>query len=261
MREFNVKNLLYSRSFFLDNLMTKTLNVFLDDGLAKLGVKVCFVLASGTLKQQAALLSQRLLDLVQPSLANPGVLDHPHLRGYRTLHAHFGIDDKSLIPAPESLINIYLSQGRLRTLGPIVDLYNAIALKHLISAGAHDATKLGDTTMLSINRGFERFKPLGQKKKITLPASEYSYKTDHDRPICRLECKQANETKIRADNTCWLFVLQGNAAVSTQGLRAARDDLVGELVALTHHCTFDSQLLSARTLSGLLRIAPSEVNQ
>lgn len=234
--------------------MHKSIDLSLDRVLAEQGINVLFILATGVIREEAAALSLTAWQDAQASINPKTAIDHAHLLGYRKLHKQCQVDDESLIPAPESLIKIYLEQGSLRSFGPIIDLYNTVSLNHLISAGAHDADQLGNSVELTMNRGGEKFRPLGQKKKLPLPGNEYSYKTDMGRPICRLECKQANETKLRENTSKWLFILQGNAEITSAALQNASRDLINKLEALTVDCRWDSALLGAETLNAQLKI-------
>ena len=235
--------------------MYKSIELSLDRLLAEQGIKVLFILATGVIRDESATLCLDAWQDAQASLDPETALSHAHLLGYRQLHKQFQVDDESLIPAPESLIRLSLERGGLRSFGPIVDLYNTISLNHLISAGAHDADQLGNSVELTKNRGGEKFRPLGQKKKLPLPGNEYSYKTDLRRPICRLECKQANETKLRENTSKWLFILQGNDKITSGALQNASRDLTNKLEALTVDCRWDSKLLGPETLNAQLKIA------
>ena len=240
--------------------MRKTIDLRLDPVVADAGVNVYFLLATGSVRDEASTRSLIAWNDAQASIRPETTLVHPYLRGYRNLHRHFKVEDESLLPAPESLIKRYLDLGSLRSFGAIIDLYNTVSLNHLISAGAHDADQLGNVVELTRNLGVEKFRPLGQKKKVTLPANEYSYKTDLGRPICRLECKQGNDTKLRDTTENWLFILQGNAEISPTALQAAGRDLVGKLQEMTVKCRWDSELLDSDKLDGQLGIAAESVD-
>ncbi|MGR8948598.1 MAG: B3/B4 domain-containing protein [Gammaproteobacteria bacterium] len=240
--------------------MTKALQVMLDKQLAEAGISVVFLLATGSLvdssPEETAAQWQDTQQTVRQEHNLKSLLTHPHLRGYRELHRHFDVPDSLLTPSPESLLRILFERGSLNSLGTLVDIYNSISLMHLISIGGHDADKLGEHLSLGRNHDSVRFRPLGQKKKITLPANEYSYRTAEDRAICRLECRQANDTKIRPESTTWLFILQGNRRVPDSGLFSASEDLIN---ALRKRCTdFDSDkcLLCPDKLTSRLVVSP-----
>ena len=235
--------------------MTKLLSVSIDQELADRGVSVIFALATGKLRTGTAAQGEKLWRKAQHDIDLSTVFAHPHLRAYRDLHHQFGIDDPALIPSPESLIHAFKEKGVLHSLGPIIDFYNSISLNHLISIGAHDADKLGRCVKLSKNKGSEKFRPLNQKKKILLPANEYSYKTDCSRAVCRLECKQAHETKLRENTTRWLFILQGNCNITGEALLNASNDLMMLISPFAAGFQWEQQLLGKISLHGQLEVS------
>jgi len=174
--------------------MKKSIHVNLDPALAQRGISVVFMLAQGRLSSRAEeVLSQNWLRVQTEFRAAhrlATVLNHPHLEAYRKLHLGLGMSDSNLVPSPESLIRKLFQTDRLQSLGPTVDLYNSISLQHLVSIGAHAAEKLGGRVSLAMNNSEIRFRPLGQKKKLSLPANEYSYQTENNRALCRLEWKK-----------------------------------------------------------------------
>lgn len=241
--------------------MSHTIKLSLETELAEAGISVLFVLASGELNSGAAESSAKLWRDAQASLMQhhkpEELFGHPHLSGYRALHERFNIVDPQLVPSPESLLRVLVENKALRSLSTVVDIYNAISLQHLISVGGHNAHRLGAEVKLATNHDVVRFRALGQKKKITLPAHEYSYRTDDERAICRLECRQANETKIKEDTKVWLFILQGNAQIEPEKLLAGGETLTAALAARSSNFRFQQCLLGTSALQGILSIPNS----
>ena len=238
--------------------MSHTIKLSLGSDLAEAGISVLFVLAAGELNSGAAESAAKLWRDAQASImqhhTSEELLAHSHLAGYRALHDRFRITEPQLIPSPESLLRILFEEKALRSLGTIVDIYNSISVQHLLSVGGHNARKLGAELKLAINQDGVRFRPLGQKKKITLPPHEYSYRTDAERVICRLECRQANDTKIKEDTTMWLFILQGNAQIEREKLLAGGAALTAALAPRISNFRCHQCLLGTGSLQGNLSI-------
>lgn len=238
--------------------MKNLMDVKLDPKLAERGVSVIFVLVEGALSPDAESILARSWQQAQVDFrathSFPAVLNHPHLEAYRELHQALGIDDASLVPSPESLIRLLWGSKPLGSLGPVVDLYNAVALQHLVSIGAHDRNKLGQSVNLSMNNAEIKFRPIGQKKKLVLPDREYSYRTTDNRVICRLECKQANETKLRPETNSWFFILQGNKNIPQETLTVASESLIKTLHRHLGKLTYAKVMLDTTRLSGSLAL-------
>ncbi|MEZ4529653.1 MAG: phenylalanine--tRNA ligase beta subunit-related protein [Thermomicrobiales bacterium] len=55
--------------------------------------------------------------------------------------------------------------GRLRPINPLVDLYNAISLRHLLPVGGEDLAAIVGDVRLTRAQGDEEFTPLGSKDR------------------------------------------------------------------------------------------------
>ena len=83
------------------------------------------------------------------------------------MHQKIGINDKSLIASPESLINLIFKYKSLKPINFIVDTYNYVAIKNKVSIGAHDLQSICGNVRLCFTEGNEKFTPLGsQTSKI-----------------------------------------------------------------------------------------------
>ena len=134
--------------------------------------------------------------------------------GYRKLHKTIGINDKSLIASPESLIKILFKYNSLRPINFIVDAYNYIAIKNKISIGAHDISRITGNVRLCFTEGEERFIPLGKDKQQNVNNGEYCYIDDSNEILCRLDCRQSNKTKTSTSTKDCLFIIQGHKDIS-----------------------------------------------
>ena len=214
------------------------------DELVDAGVVVGFLLLGGVKNAvrkkrgfesfRAALLHDLIENNTLADLAN-----HPHLKGYRELHRLFGIEDPSLVPSPESLYAILFKHGDLRTINPIVDIYNYVALKHRLSCGAHDIDQLNGRIQLIQTTGDELFKPLGKAAERAVPEGEYAYVDGANRVICRLECKQAEHSAVSETTTNVAIIVQGNAAIPVSVIENA----MIEIKSLLQRCLGEPEAL------------------
>src|SRR5262245_25558220 len=65
---------------------------------------------------------------------------HPVVREYHRVHEQVGAPGQP--PAPEKLITYLRRQRDLTAAGAVVDCYNLVSVKTLLSIGAHDLAKL-----------------------------------------------------------------------------------------------------------------------
>lgn len=209
----------------------------MDDELADVGVAVGILLLGGVkneIRKKKGFESFRAA-LFRDLLENNSLTDlaaHSYIEGYRELHRHFRIDDPSLVPSPESLYAILFKHGDLRSINPIVDVYNYVALKHRLSCGAHDVDKLNGQLRMIRTTGDEVFKPLGKATEKAVPEGEYAYVDGTNRVICRLECRQADHSAVSSATTNVAIIVQGNAAIPLPAI----EDAMLEIKSLLQRC-------------------------
>ncbi|MBI4694687.1 MAG: hypothetical protein HY749_11775 [Gammaproteobacteria bacterium] len=154
------------------------------------------------------------------------VLADSRLAGYQALHAAIGRTGRQFTPSPESLFRVLFKRGApLPSILPLVDLYNHCALGRRISIGAHDLATLTPPVRLARFAAPARFLPMGETKEITVGAGEYGYVDGAGRVLCRLECRQAEHSKLTAATREPLLVIQGHAALGIEEIAAAAAEL------------------------------------
>ncbi len=66
---------------------------------------------------------------------------------------------------------------------------------------------------------------MGETRETTVGAGEYGYVDGAGRVLCRLECRQAEHSRITAATRDPLLVIQGNAAVGRDEVAATAVEL------------------------------------
>ncbi len=150
------------------------------------------------------------------------------LEGFKILRERCRRSWKRYPPSCLSLSELYEIKGRVPSISPIVDLYNAFSLASGLSLGAHDVRALTGNVSLSFSEGGEEFRPLGSIKTQILPASEYVYRDDNA-ILCRMEARQANHSAIKADTTDALFIVQGHDLMPAEYIQGVASELIDGL--------------------------------
>lgn len=159
------------------------------------------------------------------------LLKDPRLVAYQDLHRRLGKRGRQYTPAPESLFKALFKSGGIRSVHPVVDLYNLVSMQQLVSIGAHDADRIESSVALRRTGGGEMFMPLGEQTRTTVTAGEYCYFDRSGEVIGRLECRQCERTRIAADTRNTLFIIQGNPVIDAAAITAARDHLLAAISA------------------------------
>ena len=127
------------------------------------------------------------------------------------------------------LLEILQKSGKLPNINNVVDCYNLSSVKHQISFGVHDLDKINGDVKLDFTTGDEAYLPLGGKELVRVNGGEYAF-MDTNRILCRMDCKQCDETKITDKGKHLLIYAQGNKAVDIEYLEKSLQEVLTNLV-------------------------------
>lgn len=138
---------------------------------------------------------------------NRSVTSHPAIREYHRVHERFGAVNEP--PAPEKLVTYVRRNRDFTASGVVVDCYNIVSARTLLSIGAHDLDKLSAPVTLRLTTTADVFVPLGKTEPQPL-SEEYAYVDTQGSIICRLDVLQCETTKTTRESRDIAFFLQGN---------------------------------------------------
>ncbi|MBN2069423.1 MAG: hypothetical protein JW739_07285 [Opitutales bacterium] len=174
---------------------------------------------------------QKTVHEVLSSITRETINGHPYLLGYRELHTSIGKSNKKFIASSENLLSYVLKKQNLPSINAIVDLYNAVSIKYMLSMGGHDMDKIEGGMHLRISKGKEMFNGLGSEVPIELPQGEYGYFDQSGDVLCRMDVKQSIKTLIDLKTSNCLLVLQGNAAMPWEHVVEAANEISAQIRA------------------------------
>jgi DNA/RNA-binding domain of Phe-tRNA-synthetase-like protein len=157
----------------------------------------------------------------------------PQLSAFRRIHEAVGANPRREPPACERLVEYAWKRGDLPTVNSLVDAYNLVSLRRLLSLGAHDLSTLSLPVQLRMVRGGETFTPLGGYRGRHPQMGEFAYVDAAERVICRLDVVQADFSKVTPDTTDALLIVQATAWHERPAIEAGWEE-VGALV--TQYC-------------------------
>src|SRR5262249_9595825 len=115
---------------------------------------------------------------------NRSISAHPAIQEYHRLHQSFEVAGES--PAPERMI-LYVRRNRdFPATGSIVDCYNIVSARTLLSVGAHDLDLLSLPITLRRTMKHDVFQPLGSQESKQVDAG-FGYADPAGNLICRLD--------------------------------------------------------------------------
>ncbi len=143
---------------------------------------------------------------------------HPEISQWREAYSWMKAKPKKYKCSVEALLRRVLDQQELPLINPIVDLYNAISIKHVLPVGGDNLDKVNGDISLAIAAGSENFKPIGAEDLEHPKENEVVYKDSED-VLCRRwnwrECDKTKLTRECKNIVIYFESLNGKDTVAT----------------------------------------------
>lgn len=163
--------------------------------------------------------------------------DHPHIASWRAAFSGFGAKPSRYPSSAEALMSRVLKGQELPRINVLVDLYNAVSVRHVVPLGGEDADRLEGTLRLAVAAGDEDFDPRGDGSDLEHPAPGEIVWRDGLGVTCRRwNWRQGRRTQITDSTTRAFFVFDRLGGLSIDGLHAAADELSALLVDRRPDC-------------------------
>lgn len=152
--------------------------------------------------------------------------DHPHISSWRAAFSGFGAKPSRYPSSAEALMSRVLKGQELPRINVLVDLYNAVSVRHVVPLGGEDADRLEGALRLAVATGGEPFDPRGDGSDLEHPShGEIVWRDDLGVTCRRWNWRQGRRTQITDVTTRAFFVFDRLDGLSTEGLHAAADEL------------------------------------
>jgi DNA/RNA-binding domain of Phe-tRNA-synthetase-like protein len=171
----------------------------------------------------------------------------PHVLAWREAYRAFGAKPQRTRNSLEALVR--RTAAGLPRVNRLTDLYNAISVLHQLPVGGEDLTRYAGPPRLLRATGTEPFDTVaGGEPVLEHPeAGEVVWCDDAGVTCRRWNWRQARRTRLRADTTTALFILDVLDPMTDAALAAAADDLAGHLAGLGPDVRVTRRLISAAT--------------
>jgi DNA/RNA-binding domain of Phe-tRNA-synthetase-like protein len=166
---------------------------------------------------------------------------------WRDAYRRFGMKPSRYRSSIENLLRSARGAG-VRGINPLVDLYNAVSLRHLLPCGGEDLDAIQGDLRLTVAEVDESFLPLGAQEEQPPNAGEVVYADDLG-IVCRAwNWREADRTKLTAETTRAVLVIEALPPRTEEDLRAACDELAA-LVTLHLGATCRVAILGANAVT------------
>lgn len=163
------------------------------------------------------------------ALADTDVRTHASVERYREAFRALGVNPNKYQCSIEALLTRIAKGKGLPSINNVVDLGNAISLRHRVPIGAHDIDTTDGELGVRFARVTDEFIPFGSTDSETVPAEEIVYATGNSVRTRRWIWRQSEIGKIGAASSNIVFPIDGFADTNEDAVRAAQSDLADAL--------------------------------
>lgn len=152
---------------------------------------------------------------------------HPHIAAWRETFSRFGAKPSKYPCSVEALLGRVLKGQELPAINRVVDLYNAVSIRHLLPVGGEDLDRLTSDSVLRFATGNEPFSLIsGGEEIIEHPDAGEVVWADSSGVTCRRwNWRQCRRTQLTESTVNAYFVLDCVAPCTVDTLIAAGDEL------------------------------------
>lgn len=192
---------------------------------AKIGVVIAKDIDNTGTHEEIAVLLREEEKRIRNNFATETLSQHPKINCWRRAYSAFGCKGGEYKSSVEALYRRIIKGGALRTINPLVDIYNYISLKHIIPVGGEDLEKIeGDIHLAIAGNNESPVKLLGDEETKVPPAGEVIYKDDVSAVCRRWNWREADRTKLFESTTSAILVIDGVDPLTREEIETALDE-------------------------------------
>jgi len=174
---------------------------------------------------QAASLLAEQIDRVRHDWSEEALASDPRFAAWRDAYRSFGAKPKKHRCSVENMLRTILGGGSIPLINPVVDVYNAISLKHCIPIGGDDIDRVTGDIRLAIATGDERFVPLNGTEAVSPKPGEVIYRDATDVLCRRWNWRECDKSKLTESTTNLCLVIEGLPPVVADEVRRISEEL------------------------------------
>lgn len=180
---------------------------------------------------------------------------HPHIAAWREAFSRFGAKPSRYPCSVEALLGRVLKGQEIPAINAMVDHYNAVSIRHVLPVGGEDRDQLTSDLWLTHATGAEPFDSIDGGSEAASPAW-VSYPeagevvwVDSTGVTCRRwNWRQGVRTRLTTGTREAYFVLDRLSPYPLDDLRAARDDLISSILAVSPEAEIGVEQIDRETM-------------
>jgi DNA/RNA-binding domain of Phe-tRNA-synthetase-like protein len=154
----------------------------------------------------------------------------PSIAPWRAAYAQFGVKPSKVRSSIENLLRSAKS-SRLRSINPLVDLYNSVSLAYQLPVGGEDLDQIEGDIVLTRAAGSEHFVPLGGTETEPPPPGAVIYRDDAGVICSCWNWREADRTKLTEETNRAVLVIEAIPPVTREELELALTALGNRITA------------------------------
>jgi DNA/RNA-binding domain of Phe-tRNA-synthetase-like protein len=154
----------------------------------------------------------------------------PSIAPWRAAYAQFGVKPSKVRSSIENLLRSAKS-GRLRSINPLVDLYNSVSLAYQLPVGGEDLDQVEGDIVLTRAAGSEHFVPLGGTATEPPPPGAVIYRDDAGVICSCWNWRESDRTKLTEETNRAVLVIEAIPPVTREELELALTALGNRITA------------------------------
>lgn len=170
--------------------------------------------------------ASRMLNFVSSEHAD--IATHPAIAPWRDAYRRFGVKPSKYRSSVESLVRSAIAES-VHAVNPLVDLYNAVSLAHLLPCGGENLDATQGDIFLTRAEGGEPFTPLGATEEQPARAGEVIYR-DALGALCRCwNWREAERTKLTSATRNAFLCIEALQPMTERHVRPACEELASHV--------------------------------
>lgn len=172
---------------------------------------------------------------------------HPHIAAWRSAYSAFGAKPSRFHNSAEALLRRAVRDG-VPSITPLVDLYNAVSIAHVLPVGGEDRDRLAGEVVLRFAEGCEPFETVEAGEPVEQPVApgEVVWRDRAGVTCRRWNWRQCTRTALREGSSRALFLFDALPPYSDGELDAAVETLTAGLRAVAPGCRLAVERIEAR---------------
>ncbi|KJS00335.1 MAG: tRNA synthetase subunit beta [Desulfobulbaceae bacterium BRH_c16a] len=172
-----------------------------------------------------AALLENSIDDIRHRLKGVNVRETDEIAPYRNAFQALGYNPNKFMCSIEALVKRVLKGGMFPLINPIVDLGNAISLKHVLPIGAHDIHAGNYDIEIRFAVPEDTFIPFGATEPEAVDAGELVYAGGNSIKTRKWIWRQGVSGMITANTTDIFYPIDGFSEINDTAVRNARNEL------------------------------------